>query len=261
MSQRFEVARSDGSTVCEIEAMLDGPCLQLTQQISDYLGICKCKIRLCAGDHQVRDGLCVKRIMKFIEPASVPQLIVSVQPVSLTSAADLHASGVCFKCMREVGVQANAILELQGPVDAAALRRAGFSLEDLRFARDQPNQVFKIHPPVTNHPLFDSKLKAAGFSAGDFKRAGYSAEDLSENFFWRDPDIYPGDAEWAECMAFFTASELRSAGYTGFELLRACFRTQDLKEAGFGSLEVTWAEEELRSWNGRHRRPKLRKLK
>ena len=184
MSQRFEVARSDGSTVCEIEAMLDGPCLQLRQQISDYLGICKCKIRLCAGDHQVRDGLCVKRIMKFIEAASVQQLIVRVQPVRKSSAADLHASGVCFKCMREVGVQANAILELQGPVDAAALRRAGFSLEDLRFARDRTKQVF--HPPVTNHLLFDSKLKAAGFSAGDFKRAGYSAEDLSENFFWRD---------------------------------------------------------------------------
>ena len=150
MSQRVTVKRIDGITVCEIEARLDRPCLELKQQISDYLGICKCKFRLVAGTHLVRDGLYVRRIMKFIEPDLVLQLIE--QPVVLTNVADLHASGVCFKCMREVGVQANEILALPIPVDAAALRRAGFSLEALVRARDLLGLA--DHPPLCQTTLY-----------------------------------------------------------------------------------------------------------
>ena len=151
MSQRVKVKCIDGITVCEIEARLDGFCLELKQQISDNLGIRRCKFRLVAGTHLVRDGLCVSRIMKFIKPDLVVQLIE--QPVVLTNAADLHASGVCFKCMREVGVQANEILALPIPVVAAALRRAGFSLEELVRARGLLG--LSVHPPVTNRTLFD----------------------------------------------------------------------------------------------------------
>ena len=252
MSQRITVKRIDGSTVCEIEARLDWRCLVLKQQISNYLGICKCKFRLVAGTHLVRDGLYVRRIMKFILPDLVVQLIE--QPVVRTSAADLHASGVCFKCMREVGVQANEILALPIPVDAAALRRAGFSLYDLVRARDLLGLA--ALPPVTNRTLFDSQLKAAGFSAGDFAMAGYRAEDMSEKYFWQDgDDMTAGEVEWEECWAFFTASELRSAGYDAWALRGACFSIQDLKEAGFGLPEVTeagYTERELRSWDGGH---------
>ena len=262
MSQRITVKRIDGSTVCEIEARLDWRCVELKQQISNYLGICKCKFRLVAGMHLVRDGLYVRRIMKFILPDLVVQLIE--QPVVRTSAADLHASGVCFKCMREVGVQANEILALPNiAVDAAALRRAGFSLEALVRARDLLGLA--RHPPATNRTLFDSQLKAAGFSAGDFAMAGYRAEDMSEKYFWQDGDVMTaGEVEWEECCAFFTASELRSAGYDASALRRACFSIQDLKEAGFRLLEVTeagYTERDLQSWDGGHLRAKRRRLK
>lgn len=261
MFQSVKVKRIDGTTICEIEARLDGFCLDMKQQISEYLGICKCKFRLVAGTFVVRDGLYVKRIMKFIAPDFVVQVIK--QPVVFTSAADLHAAGVCFKCMREVGVQANEILALPIPVDAAALRRAGFRLEALMRARDLLGLA--RYPPVTSRSLFDSQLKAAGFSAVDFAMAGYRAEDMSEKYFRlvRD-DMEAGEVEWEECCAFFTASELRSAGFDASALRRACFSIQDLKEASFSLLEVTEAghtERDLQSWGGRHSRAKRRRLK
>ncbi len=251
MSRRVTVQRLNGITVCEIEARLEGPCSELKQHISDYLGICKCKFKLVAGTHVVRDGLHVRRIMRFIEPDLVVQLIE--QPVVLTSAADLFASGVCFKCMREVGVQVHEILALPRlTMDAAALRRAGFSLEAIVRARDQ--LLLAYHPPVTRRTLFDSQLKAGGFSAGDFAMAGYQAEQLSYNWFWKDGvDTTAGEAEWEDCFAFFTASELRSAGYDASALRRACFSTQDLKEAGFSLLEVTEAGYNKRDWEGDER--------
>ena len=262
ISQRFIVNRINGITVCELEARIEGSCLALKQQVSDYLGICKCEFKLVAGTHVVRNDLRVSRIMKIIEPDLILQLIE--QPVVRTNAADLLASGVCLKCMKEVGVQAQEIIVglqaqsslVRGHNNAVALRVAGFSLEDLVLARDQLHLA--IHPPVTNRTLFDSQLKAAGFSAGDFAKAGYEAEVLSYEYFWKDgAETEIGDAEWEECYAFFTASELRSAGYNASALRRAYFNTQDLKEAGFSLLEMREAgynEQELQSWDGDRRK-------
>ena len=87
--------------------------------------------------------------LEFILPDLVVQLIE--QPVVRTSAADLHASGICFKCMCEVGVQANEILALPIPVDAAELRRAGFSLDALVRARDL---LGLAGHPLVKKPLF-----------------------------------------------------------------------------------------------------------
>ena len=109
----------------------------------------------------------------------------------------------------------------------------GLSLEALLRAREDLLHLAH-HPPVTNRTLFDSQLKAGGFSASDFYRAGYSAEILSEKYFWEDgDDLTPGEIEWKPCCAFFTASELRSAGYDDFQLRKACFSIRDLNEAGF----------------------------
>ena len=95
--------------------------------------------------------------------------------------------------------------------------------------------------------------------------AGYQAEDLSEKYFWQDGDVMTaGEVEWEECCAFFTASELRSAGYNASALRRACFSIQDLKEAGFSLLEVTEAgyiERALQSLDGGHLRATRRRLK
>ncbi len=255
MSQRFIVNRINGSTVCEIEAGLQGFCIELEQQVSEFLGICKCKFKLVAGALVIWDGLRVCRIIKFIEPYFILQLIE--QQVVRTNAADLLVSGVCFKCMKEVGVQAQEILALQGPYNnAVALRIAGFSLEDLVRARDQLRLA--IHPPVTSRTLFDSQLKAAGFSAGDFAKARYEAEYLSYKYFWKDgAETEIGEIEWEQCHAFFTASELRSAGYNASALRQAYFDTQDLKEAGFSLLEMREAgynEQQLQNWDGDRRK-------
>ena len=235
MSLRFEVRRIDGSFVCVIEANLDQHCKALRQQVSDHLGICMCKVRLVADTNVVRDGLCVKRIRRFIEPHHILTFIE--EALVLTTVADLHARGVCFQCMKELGVQATEILALPIPVDVAALRAAGFSLEDLLRARKVAGLHY--HPPVSNRTLFDSQLKAGGFSASDFHRAGYEAEDLSYEAFWQDGDeLTYGEIEWEQCCAFFTASDLKSAGYDASALRKACFSVQDLKAAGFSLTEV-----------------------
>ena len=253
MSQRFIVNRINGIAVCEIEARLEDSCIELKQRVSDYISICKCKFKLVAGMHVVRNGLRVRRIMKFIEPDFILQFIQL--PIVSTDAADLLASGVCFKCMKEVGVQAHEIIALHvSHNNAVYLRLAGFSLGDLLRARHQ----FHFHPPVTKRTLFDIQLKAGGFSAGDFAKAGYRAEQLSYNWFWRDGDeTTAGDLEWADCYAFFTASELRSAGYDASALRHACFSSQDLKEAGFGLPEMREAgynEQELQIFDGDRRK-------
>ena len=256
MSQRFIVNRINGITVCEIEARLQGSCIELKQQVSDYIGICKCKFKLVAGTHVVRDGLHVYRLMEFIGPDFILQLIE--QPIVCTDAAELFVSGVCSKCMKEVGVQAQEILALLSwrSDKAVELQSGGYSLGDVIRARDQLDLA--VHPPVTNRTLFDSQLQAAGFSADDFAKAGYRARQLSYNWFWKDGDeITEGEAEWEDCCAFFTASELRSAGYDASALRDACFSTQDLKEAGFGLPEMREAgynEQELQILDGDRRK-------
>ena len=233
LSQRVTIKNSiSGITVCEIEARLEWCWLELSNHVSNYVGICNCKFQLLAGTHvldeledQMGLRLNVSEIIPYMEPAFVVHLLI--KPIVRKDVTELVDDGVCFKCMREVGVEAHEILEL--PTEntkevAAAMRLAGFSLDELMSARSQLG--LDRHPPVTNRTLFDSQLKAAGFSAGDFKRAGYHAHQLSEEFLWREP-----------CCAFFTASELRSAGYNAYELYMAWFSIQDLREAGFG-LEV-----------------------
>ena len=194
--------------------------------------------------------------MKFIEPDFILQLIE--QSVVSIDAADLLASGVCFKCMKEVCVQAQEIIALRGVShnNAVELRIAGYGLDDLMCARDQLDLA--IRPPVTNRTLFDSQLKAAGFSVDDFAKAGYRAEQLSYNWFWTGGDETLGrDSEWEDCYAFFTASELRSVGYDASALRHACFDTQDLKEAGFGLSEMSgvgYNERELQILDGDRRK-------
>ena len=75
---------------------------------------------------------------------------------------------------------------------------------------------------------------------------------------WKDRDeTTDDDLEWEGCCAFFTASELRSAGYDVSALRGACFSTRDLKEAGFGLLEMResgYDEEELQILDGCRRK-------
>ena len=138
-------------------------------------------------------------------------------------------------------------------MDVAALRNAGFSLGSLVRARNLLG--LSTHPPLRKRGFFDSQLKAAGYSAKDFATAGFQAFDLSYKFFWRyGGDTTPGEMEWEECYAFFTAAELKQAGYDASALQQASFSFQDLKEAGYkfdGVATAGYTEKELQSWEER----------
>ena len=259
MSLRFEVCLSGSkSFLCEVQALPEDHCWVLKQQISDRLGICKCKIALKAGSFVVRDGLCVRRLLPFLQQSGRRILSFVTQEVVLTTAAELHARGVCFKCMKEAGAQASDIIGLPIPVDVVALRTAGFSLADLLRARD--HLALYVHPPVTNRTLFDSQLQAGRFTAGEFRDAGFPAEDLSENFFFRDgaETLTAGELEWEPCCAFFTAAELRSGGYTVRELKCACFDFRDVASAGYTGQELLGRRGVACLWRGGRRRRRRR---
>ena len=95
------------------------------------------------------------------------------------------------------------------------------------------------HPPLTALTLFDSQLKKAGYTARDFRSAGFEARMLSEPWFWKDEGYTSAcELEWSFCCAFFDARELKEAGYSARELRDAYFGVSDLEEAGFSVIEL-----------------------
>ena len=75
-----------------------------------------------------------------------------------------------------------------------------------------------VSTPVTNCTLLGSQLQLAGYSAKEFRDAGFDAGELSYNNFMfplsDEEELTPGEKEWAATCAFFTATELREANYT-----------------------------------------------
>ena len=143
--------------------------------------------------------------------------------------------------MREFGISAKELIILgcqrsDIPVDAKKLRDAGYSLSEIVNSFPLNSHPRRTHPPTTPHSLFDSQLKEAGYTASDFRNAGYKAAQLSEPAFWHEDEgekLTPGEIEWEECCAFFSASELKDAGYSLRDLKHAEFSEQELAEAGF----------------------------
>ena len=136
-------------------------------------------------------------------------------------------------------MQAADLLRLTPGVDALAMRNAGYSLEDLLRARDELHLV--MHPPASGRTLFDSQLKKAGYSALDFFRAGYSAKQLSYEYFKKEAEITLGLWNWELLYAFFGASELQEAVYSASQLQDACFSSEDLQQTGFSEGELQCA--------------------
>ena len=97
-----------------------------------------------------------------------------------------------------------------------------------------PHLVF--HPPATNRTLFDSQLQLAGYSAEEFRKAGYDARELSyDNLMYplyNEKDLTRQEKEWLLTCAFFTATQMLEANYTAWELQCARFSNEELREAG-----------------------------
>ena len=216
----IQVRGLSGTIVASIEMHTHDRCRVLKHRISSALGICTCKLELSAGVDSMRDDLNLHRYRTRLGRDNVVNLILQTIDVTATSIAQLFQARVCFKCMKEAGASAEDILKhlVQNrlDVDARALRNAGFSLSELVQAREKNLYPLDLHPPVTTKTLFDSQLKQAGYSAEDFRNAGYLADQLIYDAdYWADPELTPGDLEWEETHAFFSAEELKTAGYTG----------------------------------------------
>ena len=207
-------------------------CREVMVRIALLISTCSCKFQIFAGKYIVRKGLKAGRLIS-------PGMVLDLRYVDLQDerdrgkkAANFHADGICIRCMKEVGVSAKEIIESKLPMDAARFKEAGFSLKELVCCfEDRHSHSLRRLLPGGECTLFDRQLKDAGFSAVDFRDAGYHASELSSNFFYNKE--LPRVLQWEDCMAFFTADELKEAGYTLRELIAAAFSRDELVEAGF----------------------------
>ena len=154
--------------VLDLEPYLERSWLDVKKNIAELIERCVCKLKLMADNQVMRDGLKVKRMVKYIKSEYVLKLIECAIPT--TTAADLHERGICLRCMKEAGIGAKEIItcdEIQAT--ALQLRGAGFSLADLVHCFPPDHHPRRRHPPVTRLTLFDSQLKKVGYSAQDFR--------------------------------------------------------------------------------------------
>ena len=120
--------------------------------------------------------------------------------------------------MKEAGASAEDILQYlcdnNLDIDACAFRNAGFSLSELVQARRNNKHLRGAPPPPKTTTLFDSQLQQAGYSADDFRNAGYRADQLIHNAdCWEDSEMTLDESAWKETFAFFSPEQLKTAGY------------------------------------------------
>ena len=180
MSRAVEVRKLSGDKWCSIMATehMCGQDLKLI--LARKLKICECRLDLAAGKYTVRIDTPMVEIRTWMQPLNILYAILRSTHASGFTAADLIANDFCCRCMKEAGVEAYEILVLPRDIDAGALKAAGYSLNELLSARSRLPHLYH-HPPVTNRTLFDSQLQLAGYSAKEFRDAGFDAGELSYN--------------------------------------------------------------------------------
>ena len=242
-----QVQRVSGELVCSVDLKPDkDTLLGVKDNVAYSAGFCTCQLRFVTrGGDVVREGLLVRRWIEKINPDNILHVVRREPHASFTrtgllstlTAQLLHEQSYCFKCMRDFGISAKELIILgcnrsDIPVDAKKLRDAGYSLSELVNCFPLHKHPLRMHPPKTPRTLFDSQLQEAGYTACDFRNAGYRAEQLSKAFFWMDDEgegLTAGELEWEECCAFFSASELADAGYSLEDLDREGFSIQRCK--------------------------------
>ena len=221
-----EVVTNTLGTPVEIELVAENTLRDVLTNIAAQIDICDCKLRFVSECGGVSLGLKVRQCFEDVQAGKLKlyQIYISCTSKDLKSYyIDDH---VCLKCLRELGFQAKDFIDKKIRLTAAEFKGAGYTLKDLILCFPEGHHPLRIHPPKTNFTLFDCQLKDAGYEARDFKDAGYSASELSEEscYYCEEfPGLTPGDIDWIEVGAYFTASELASAGYSASELLAARF--------------------------------------
>ena len=223
--------------------------------ISQKTSTCICRIDLFAGaasQFRVRKDQTVERILHWMRPHDhkhvVEKLLVEdhqsflfmkIKSIEDREIPDLVEDGICIKCMYTCGVPLIDLFRqwITTGGDAKSLFAAGVPLSELLEARNQRSVQYQLcgHPPCRQYTLFHSQLQTAGYTARNFRDAGFAAVQLSykASDFYREVDLTVGDLEWEETHAFFAPSELKEAGFEVKDLIDACFDLRDLKEAGF----------------------------
>ena len=233
MTYEFEVKGMTGDTLCHITTSThDAYGRDLKVSVANKLGICECRLDLVAGPHRIAMGTPMVKILRWVKPGNTMYAIRKNSDAGGINAKDMIEKGYCSMCMRKAGVGAYELLAVSNDIDVVGLRNAGYSLSELVTARDRIPRFFFQDPPKTKSTMFDSQLKEAGYTAKDFRDAGFSAVCLSLNYVrknWQDW----GEKDVVETFAFFTATELREAKYSAEELRRAEFSDAELAEAGY----------------------------
>ena len=212
--------------------------IDVKKEIAALTFFCTCTVSLIVGKEFLMDGGKVSRQLDLCKSDNVLQVVRRGIPPG--NAKDFHENGFCVTCMRKAGIGAKEIIECWSiQATAVLLRDAGFSLADIVNCFPEHRHPRRTHPPLTALTLFDSQLKGAGYTARDFRSAGFDAQRLSEPWFWKDEgDITACELEWFACYAFFNVCELKEAGYSARELRDASFCVSDLEKAGFSAVEL-----------------------
>ena len=211
-----EVVRNTVGEPVEIEFVEHDTVRQVLQELSTLIGICQCRLVLISDQGEVRPGLMMRR---WAEQVLQGKLTLHRKYDSFKDKELMYLyrdDGVCLKCLKEAGFRAKDFIINGIQITAVDFKEAGYTLEDLLKCFPEDRHPLRIHPPSTAFTLFDNQLKDVGYDAKDFKNVGYSASELSENacYYCEAPEgLTRGELDWIELGAFFTASELASAGY------------------------------------------------
>ena len=257
-----EVVTSTCGKPVEIELDAGITLRDVLKNIAAQIDICECQLRFVSEFGEVRRGVSEFSASLWFKDMQAGKLklhriAISRSTVDLAQAyKELEhyytVDHVCLKCMREAGFRARDFIEEKYLLSAGEFKTAGYTLSELIRCFPANDHPLRAHPHPTMFTLFDCQLKYAGYDAKDFKDAGYLASDLSVHAcnYCEHPDgLGPDDLDWIDVGAYFTASELASAGYSARELLAACFCDSEILSAGCSSEELANA-----------RQPKQRRL-
>jgi hypothetical protein len=196
-------------------------CDRLKQAVAGKLTLHMCKFDLVVGTattETMRNRLSLRRYSSRMVPPNSVRLVF--RALDNASCADLFRQGICYKCMRDLSVQVKDIFQYlidqrrSVCAEIVALREAGYTLREIISARSHFGQLDN-QPPVSVHTLFNAQLQDAGFTAGEFRCAGFTAKSLFRDaIYWDDPELTAGEADWEETEVFFTLRELREARYS-----------------------------------------------
>ena len=228
------VTTASGNPV-EIHCVAEDFLGDVLKNIADQIDVCRCKLGFVSEFGEVKPGLKVKRWHKDMQAGKLRLRRIGISCTDKDLKSYYTEGRVCLRCLREAGFQAKDFIDEKIRLTAVEFRAAGYTLKELLHCFPEDPHPLRIHPPMRSFTLFDCQLKDAGYDAKDFKDAGYHAGQLSERacYHCEDPKgLTPGDFEWLAYGAYFTASELVSAGYGASELLAARFTGSELLSAG-----------------------------